>query len=150
MAINYGKIRQNSLAKIHIAKKSVGWIKPDDTINGESYRVMLFRITGKNSTANMTDVERRQVLAEFKKMGWVAKVTYPKPKTGDWRKKRIAYIVGMWAQLGALSALNNPSPAGLALFCKTRMTGDDIKWASSAELNRIIEALKDWLARKGI
>lgn len=136
----------NALAKINIAKKALGWVKESDLVRGELYRDMLERVTGKRSTAGMNPGQHKLVLDEFKKLGWTPKKRKPVGK--DWRAPRIRYIKGLWQQLGALSLLDKPDEEGLTLFCKKLMKGDKLEWATSFELNNILEALKAWLKRE--
>lgn len=55
-------------AKIHIAKK-------DLNLDDGSYRDVLERVTGKNSSKNMTETQLKAVINEFKQYGWQPKAS---------------------------------------------------------------------------
>ena len=143
----------NNLAKVHIGAKALGWVKPDDTVinsasgEAETYREMLQRIIGNNTTKGASGLALSKVITYFEKLGWQAKRPKKKLTTDNWREPRIKYIKSLWSQLAALSVLDNPSDEGLAHFCNNLMRGNDINFALSYELNNIIEALKQWNKR---
>ena len=58
--------RRAMLAKVHVAKKELGL---DDTAYGD----VLFRETGRASSADCSDAELVKLLDAFKRMGWQAK-----------------------------------------------------------------------------
>lgn len=132
--------KNNTLAKIHIAKKDLG-------LDDNTYRQMLRTVTGKDSAKTLTLVECDKVLTHCKSLGWKPKAsTKPKADT-DWRAPRIKLIKDLWVQLGEAGVLRNPSNEGLLNFCKPLMTVPKLEWATSQSLNRIVETLKAWQAR---
>lgn len=60
--------KRTLIAKIHIAKKDLG-------LDDGSYRDVLERVTGKNSSKNMTVNELEAVINEFKRYGWKSKAS---------------------------------------------------------------------------
>lgn len=130
------------LIKIHIAKK-------DLKLTDAAYKAELVKATGKDSCSTMSRAERQLAIDHFiTALEWKPKKAKPKKDNGDWRSKRIGFIKGLWKTLGLLSALDDPSPDGLERFCKNRMKADKLDWATSQELNNIIEALKSWVKRE--
>ncbi len=61
-------IKRTLIAKIHIAKKDLG-------LDDGTYKDVLKRITGKDSSKNMTLNELKAVLDDFSRRGFVAKRT---------------------------------------------------------------------------
>lgn len=55
--------RNQQLARIHLAKKQLA-------LDESTYRALLKRITGKESSAAMSTAERNAVLAEFARLGF--------------------------------------------------------------------------------
>lgn len=68
------------LAKIHIAKKDLG-------LDDGTYRDVLCRITGKDSSSKMLISELERVIYEFGNLGWKPSAA-AKPKHG--RKPRVS------------------------------------------------------------
>ena len=133
--------KNNTLAKIHIAKKDLG-------LDDNTYRQMLQTITGKSSAKTLTLTECDRVLAHCKKLGWIPKAsTKPKATDKDWRAPRIKLIHNLWEQLGKAGVLRNPTHEGLLSFCKPLMTVPKLEWATSQALNNIVEVLKARQAR---
>lgn len=138
--------RRKSLAQIHIAKK-------DLAMDEESYRSVILQVTKdkKNSAASLTASELIALVAKFKELGWSPKPPKASKKTAaaqDFRSKRIWLINKLWGELGTAGALTDPSTDALDNFCKKRMLGDKLEWASSQELNTIVDALKGWQKRE--
>lgn len=138
-------IRRKLIARVHIAKSEM---KLDD----DSYRALIASVApGKTSSAKLSLGELNNLVDAFKEKGWKPKP--PKKKQGesmngnDFRTKRTWLINKLWGELGDLSVLDNPTAEGLDAFCKKHMLGDKLAWASSAELNTIVDSLKGWLKR---
>ena len=131
-------LRSKELAKIHMAKAALGM--DDDT-----YKALLKRITGRESAADLNLFERGNILDEFKKLGWHPKP--PKQSPSDWRAPRIRFIQSLWRQLCKTGMIKTPTEDALLSFCRKLMKVERLEWASSDELNKIIEALKNWQNR---
>ena len=74
-------MRNRDLARIHIGKKA---LRLDD----ETYRAMLYQVTGKRSAKDLTSQQRYQVLDRMKQLGWLeandAKGKHPgRPRNTD-------------------------------------------------------------------
>ena len=85
-------IKRTLIAKIHIAKKDLG-------LDDGTYKDVLKRITGKDSSKNMTLNELKAVLDDFSRRGFVAKRTAKtakrhgkKPKAHKQNQSRQAMI----------------------------------------------------------
>jgi phage gp16-like protein len=130
----------SSLAKIHIAKKQFG-------LDEDTYRAKLRLITGKESTRDMSEAERGQVLEAFKRDGFVAKAKNAKPKSGP-AAKAVAKIEALWLSGWNLGVIDNASSQAMEAFI-LRQTGiAKAQWlTNAADAYKVIEALKAWLAR---
>lgn len=65
-------LRRAQIAKIKVAQKELG-------MDEAGYRALLQRVTGKQSSAQMSPSERDAVLAELTRLGWKAKPGKPHP-----------------------------------------------------------------------
>ncbi|MDH1792911.1 regulatory protein GemA [Stenotrophomonas sp. GD03819] len=65
-------LRRAQIAKIKVAQKELG-------MDEASYRALLQRVTGKQSSTQMSPSERDAVLAELTRLGWKAKPGKPHP-----------------------------------------------------------------------
>lgn len=134
----------NLIAAIHVAKKHLG-------LDDDTYQTKLKNITGKTSTKDMTDDERRQVLTVFRNEGFQPAPSAPRPNgraklTGRYAGK----LQALWIACYNLGIVDNRDDAALLAFVK-RQTGLDhvrfLKFADDAQ--KAIEALKGWMARAG-
>ena len=138
-------LRNNDLAKIHIARK-------DLAMTDDSYRALLQRVTGKESASALSIAERVKVMAEFTRLGWK-----PKPKSkpnphkptnpDDWRLPRLNLIRHLWQWLHEKGQVRNADDDALQAFCGQHMEAERLEWATSPELNKCVEALKSWQRR---
>ncbi|MGD9638363.1 MAG: gp16 family protein [Alphaproteobacteria bacterium] len=121
------------ISKIHIAKNQLG-------LDDGTYRAVLKRIAGKESSSKLTYKQLVDVLNEFKNLGF-------KParrvKIADNPKVRMVYA--LWSELYELKALKSKN--GLRTWIK-KMTGVAApEWLNERQLNTVIEALKQWIER---
>lgn len=126
--------RDPLLAQIHIARK-------DLALDDDTYRALLTRLTGRESSSAMTERQRRTVLAEFKRLGWKAgsKGTRPRPAS---QKPYIRLIFGLWGELKRKGIWKAQERASLRAFVK-KMTGvDDPEFLRPDQATKVIEALK--------
>ncbi len=137
--------RRERIKAIHVLKKQLG-------LDDETYRLMLRKITGKDSSAAMNSGEHRGVLDEMRRLlnghAWPsARVRPPGDAAATPGAGQLAKIRALWADLREAGALKDGSDRGLRQFVR-RVTGRDaIEWLSAADANKVIEGLKSWLAR---
>ena len=121
-----------ALAKIHIAKKEMG-------LDDAAYRLLLERVTGKSSSADMTEPESEAVLVEMRRLGW-------KPAGGTRRpQSQKAYVRLMFAlakNIAAKGYWRLPYREALRRFVKEKTGIDNPEWLSFEEAGPVIEALK--------
>lgn len=132
--------RRAMLAKVHVAKKELGL---DDTAYGD----VLFRETGRGSSADCSDAELVKLLDAFKRMGWQAKPKAPRSRVADHKTARKARA--LWISLGHLGAVSNPSEKALEAFAKRQLGCERMQWADQTMMFRLIEALKAMALREG-
>lgn len=131
--------RKRDLKLIHIARKQLA-------LTDDAYRALLQRLTGLDTTADMTAHQRRQVLAEFRRFGWKPKRA-AKPSAQGEPAGQHEKVRALWLELHRLGAVRDPSSAALGAYCK-RMTGvQRPEWLDAKQANRVIESLKQWLER---
>lgn len=125
---------KTSITLIHIAKSQLRMV--DDV-----YRAMLFNLTGKESSKDITDLQAIKVLDHFRSLGWKAK--------GGERSSdpQIRKIWAMWFELHKAGKIKEPSKLGLRHYVK-RMTGTDVlEWLKKDQKSEVVEAMKKWLGR---
>lgn len=129
--------RNPMIAKTHIARKDLG-------LDEETYRSILTRVAGLDSTAKMSDAQISAVLDEFKRLGW-------KPKTGvskgAARGAQDRMIRGMWIELGKAGHLKDRSEKALRAWIRNQVAVDDLRFCNVAQKRKLIEQLKRWTAR---
>ena len=130
------------IGKIHVAKNQLA-------LADDSYRAVLTRITGKDSSAKMTIPQLEAVLEEFKRLGF-------KPtggKRAGTRKKadtaQAAMIRALWLDLYHFGAVKDPSEEALAAFAKRSCGVPALQWVDSYAADAVIKALRGWLERIG-
>jgi len=139
--------RNPMLAKVHIAKKELG-------LDDETYRDILVRVTGKSSSAGLSDRQLDAVLAEFKRLGWKPKKSAAPHRPAS-AKPHVRKVFAIWEDICRQGIPVIANRAGLSAFVQ-RMTKteqrpaglSDPEWLSPAEANRVIEGLKAWRARE--
>jgi hypothetical protein len=124
------------IAKVHIAKKELA-------LADESYRAILERITGRASSKDCSERQLEQLIAEFKRLGWVPRKAANPPSAKPWVRK----IYALWRDAGIVGAVDNASKAALRAFVK-RQTGKSApEFCSPSEANKVSEGLKAMIRR---
>lgn len=132
----------SSISAIHVAKKQLG-------LDDDTYRAKLQIVTGKTSVKDMTEDERQQVISAFRQNGFkpVARRQDGRQKlTGKYAPK----LQALWIGAYNLGIVENRDDAALLAFVKRQAGIDHTRFLSYAEdANKVIEALKRWMAREG-
>lgn len=141
-------VRAGLIGKLHVAKAQLG-------LDDDTYRGVLKRVTGKESSSQCSITELENVKAEFVNLGWKpAKKAHPRAGNrpladGDTAAK----LRALWISGYHLGVVKDPTEAALAAFVK-RVTGgrksgvDALQWLTDADARKAIEGLKAWLARE--
>lgn len=141
----------NHIAAIHVLKAKLA-------LSDDDYRALLVQLTGKASSKDMSQPERRQVrehmqsLAE--RMG-LAQATRRRP-LGDAAfaqakaaaSPRERKVWALWHQLQRDGLLANPSRAALDAWVLRTVHVSSLRFCTAAQLDTLIEALKAWQQRK--
>ena len=126
------------LAKVHIAKKELDLAE-------ESYRAILTRVTGEESSKDCTEAQLQALLDEFRRLGW-------KPKAGHrggtgFDKPHVRKIYALWREAGIVGAVDNASKEALRAFVERQTVKSAPEFCSSGDANRVTEALKAMIRR---
>ncbi|WP_273718834.1 MULTISPECIES: regulatory protein GemA [Bartonella] len=125
-----------SLAAIHMGKRALG-------LDDETYRALLFRLTGKQSAKDLNFLEQRLVMQEMRAYGGGVN---GKLLRGKYAKKLQALWIAGWN----LGIIRDRSDKALLAFVKRQTGIDHIRFLrDSDDACRAIEALKSWLQREG-
>lgn len=136
--------KRTLIAKIHIAKKDLG-------LDDGSYRDVLGRVTGKNSSKNMTVNELEAVINEFKRYGWKPKASPTtqkrygkKPTASVERPSRQAIIDKVGAILADMGLhWNYVHTMSANMFGKLQL-----QFCSDAEMFKVMQALAVYQRRQ--
>lgn len=139
--------RRAELAKIHLAKKQLA-------LDEETYRAAVSRMShGRTTTAaELTARERGALLEHFREAGFegkrMAKRRSGRPEPGGYRPQ-VAKARALWRSLWQLGAMRDGTDRALDAFAKRQTGVERLGWCKPAQLNAVIEALKDWSRREG-
>jgi phage gp16-like protein len=131
--------RNGLIAKIHVAKKQLA-------MEDGSYRALLKRLTGKESSAKLSIADMELVLKEFARLGFRPSKKGRALLQGDAELKKIR---ALWLNLYHLGAIRNASEEALAQYCARMAHVDNIKWMHAKQYNAVIKGLRGWLQRIG-
>lgn len=134
--------RRAMIAKVHLASKQLG-------LDEDTYRSVLFQVTGQMSAADCSEAELTELVEHFKARGFKAR---PAKKPGQRtaadhlpaRKAR-----ALWISLYHLGAIDNSSEQALEAFARRQLKVDALQWADQAQCYKLIEALKAMAERHG-
>lgn len=126
--------RRRELGLIHTGRGQLGMGEPE-------YRLMLQRVTGKSSAAELTAAERHLVIDELRRLGFKA------PRRRPLAEPQQRMIRGLWIDLAKREALRDRSDRALDAFVKRQSGVDRLEWLDVPGCAKVIEALKAWLAR---
>jgi len=138
------KGRQLDLAKIHMAKKALGW---DDS----TYRDILWTVSQVKSAGDLDFAGRKRFLDHLTKCGWKGDTKSPSAPAKPVRKpltpsQRLMWA--LWQQLADAELVDNRKMPALNAFVKRTVQVDRMEWLTWPQESVVIEALKKWLERK--
>lgn len=132
--------RRSDLAKIHIAKKQLG-------LDDGAYRDMLRQVAGVDSAGKLDAAGRSRVLAHLRKLGFEPLTDQHQGRTLD-RHPKMRMARGLWIELADMGVVRDRSEGALQRFVRRMTKVDHSRWCSPAQLDVVIEALKDWRERE--
>ncbi|MRN51167.1 DUF1018 domain-containing protein [Brucella sp. 10RB9214] len=126
-------------AAIHVAKKQLD-------LDDDTYRAICIRITGKHSSAAMTEGERLKLIDEFRRQGF-------KPASKGPRKRLEGKFAGklqaLWIAGWNLGVFDNPADEALLAFVKRQTKIDHVRFVHDwADARIAIESIKKWIERE--
>jgi phage gp16-like protein len=135
-------------------------------LDDDTYRALLRRLcAGKESSKELTAYERKKVLAHYRASGFVVK---PKPgsaraaEDGWARAPQMRKLRAMWYVLAEAGHVETPATtqdcnAAIEAWAKARLNAASpqpalgaLRFASSEQMNELVEQLKRWLGRLGL
>lgn len=123
--------RKKLLAQLHIARK-------DMALEEESYRALLYRVTGQTSAKELTDAQMKAVISEFERLGW-NKERFKRFAAGN--RPDIRKVFAIWGSLRDHLECRG-SRAGLRAFVERQIGVSDPNFLNPAQARQMIEALK--------
>ncbi|HEX8485721.1 regulatory protein GemA [Sphingomonas sp.] len=132
--------RRSMLAKVHIAKKTLG-------LTDDDYVAVLLRIAGRESAGDCTAAELDAVLTDFKRMGFSPEARQKGPRPADHPAAKKARA--LWISLGLLGVVRDPSEKALESFARRQLGCTRMAWANQGQVYKLIEALKAMAERTG-
>ncbi len=141
-------LRNVMIAKIHLAKKQLG-------LDDDTYRSIIQQAVGKDSSAKCTDKQLVKIIEKLKEKGW----SDQKPRTinDKARKERKSYeksnkpsiskIYALWGVLQRSGKIKSKDKAALDVFVRKYTGIDHVKWLDEVQAQKIIEMLKQMIAR---
>jgi len=128
------------LAKVHIAKKDLG-------LDGETYRAVLTRVTGHDSSADCSVPELVRAVAEFRRLGWTpTSKAQPAGKSASKPPKGKAPLMG---KITALLAEAKRPDAYAEAMARRMYKRDALAFCTVPELQGIVAALVKDAKRHG-
>lgn len=143
---------KNHLAAIHMAQKALHLSADDAT-------ALKLAVTGKASSADMTEQQRRQYLAHL--AGLQATMAQARGETPSFTPKRSplhravddghderwSKARALWGALAKAGVVRINTDAALAAYVKRQTKVEAWRFLNSYQVNNVIEALKSWCAR---
>ena len=141
----------NHIAAIHVLKSKL-------QLTDDDYRALLKNLTQKTSSKDLTDKERQAVRDHMQQLAERAGVAKPPRRRATARtfaqakaaaSPRERKVWALWNQLARDGVLHNPSRAALNAWVERTVHVSALGFATGAQLDTLIEALKAWQQRGG-
>ena len=134
--------RRLMIAKVQIARKEMGFDDGD-------YRAVLERVTGKTSSAALSEGELGRVLDEFARLGWKPAAGKPGKPSRRADHPAAKKARALWLSLFLLGVVRNSSEAALESYARRQLKGVRLQWSDQAQMYKVIEGLKAMAERHG-
>ena len=145
--------RKRELALIHLAKATLGLTRDD-------YEHVLLTVTGKTSAADLDAAGRDKLLRHFKAKGFVVKAKAGAARAKSIRAPQIGKLHAMWYALSDVDAVVRPASSeacsrAVEAWAKEQLAThelgplDALRFATGAQLGKLIESMKGWMERVG-
>ena len=139
----------NHIAAIHVLKSRL-------QLSDDDYRALLKNLTQKTSSKDLTDKERQAVRDHMQNLAERSGVAKPLRRRTPGRtfaqakaaaSPRERKVWALWNQLVRDGVVHNPSAAALNAWVERTVHVSALRFANSAQLDTLIEALKAWQER---
>lgn len=140
----------NHVAAIHVLKSKL-------QLTDDDYRALIKALTLKSSSKDMSEAERRQVREHMQGLAERMGVVQPsrrRPMSHEQFAKakaaaspRERKVWALWHQLHRDGLVANPSRAALDAWVERTVHVSALRFATSVQLDTLIEALKAWQTR---
>jgi phage gp16-like protein len=128
--------RKARIARIHAAKRRLG-------LGDGEYRLLLRRVAGKGSAAELDLEQLDAVVDELRRLGFGVR---PRRRLSALQKKALA----LWVELGEAGKLRDRSGRALDRFVQRQTGVDALPWLTSDATAQLVETLKARCRREGI
>lgn len=142
--------RQGLIRLIHVAKR-------DLQLDDDTYRAILQRVAGKESSSDLNISELEKVLEHMKRSGFKVRSKGKAPRTAKQAKAKPSRplaqdaesrkVRALWLFLHQLDVVKNPSEEALAAYVKRIAGVDALQWINGEQAERLIETMKKWAMR---
>lgn len=140
--------RKRELALIHLAKATLGLSRDD-------YEHVLRAVTGQTSAADLDAAGREKLLKHFKSKGFVVKAKAGAARALGIREPQIKKLQAMWYSLSDAGAVDRPASIeacnrAVEAWAKEQLAThalgplDALRFATGAQLDKLIESMKRW------
>jgi phage gp16-like protein len=122
----------------------------------DTFRAFLHATVGKSSRKEMSAAELERVVEALKRKGFRVRHRTVGAARGRDRSRALdqaaqsSKIRALWLALCEAGAVRDQNESALASFCRRQTGVDDLRWLSSEQSSRLIEALKRWCRRLDI
>lgn len=124
----------NTLRAIHAAKSRIG-------LDDDAYRDLLERETGKRSSKDLTESQRKAFLTTLNEMGGA------RPRLDG---KYAGKLQALWIAAWNLGIVRDKRDAAMLAFIRRQTGIDHTRFLRDPmDADKVVEALKAWLAREG-
>lgn len=127
------------LAAIHVLKHKLA-------MSDDDYRALLLHLTGHSSAKALSASEQARVRRHLQKLAEPAQATTPDRAVWDATPME-RKVWALWNQLHRDGLIRNHSAPALHAWVKRQVGVDALRFATSAQLDTLIEALKRWQQR---
>lgn len=145
--------RKRELGLIHLAKATLGLTRDD-------YEHVLLTVTGKTSAADLDAAGREKLLKHFKAKGFVVKAKAGSARAAFIRAPQVKKLQAMFYALADAGAVVRPASSeacsrAVEAWAKEQLAGtplgplDALRFATGAQLGKLIESMKAWMERVG-
>lgn len=146
---------KNHLAAIHIAFKALG-------ISKEDACALKLQLTGQASAADMTEQQRKRVLARLAELQADAAIERGEQPSNKPRRQPPTHPVAfdpderwfkaraLWGALAAAGQVRIDTDAALIAYVARQTKVDHWRFLNGHQVNNVIEALKRWCKRVNV